>query len=146
MTTRISWTDLDPGGKRILVRDMKNPGERIGNDVWCNLPEPAMRITKSRPKGACDKIFPYNGDAIGAAFTRTCKFPGICNLHFHDFRHDGVSRLFEIGLNIVRWSAERRLAATCSNVRSMAAERLPKYGQCPYTQDSCAAAASTGRC
>ncbi len=98
--TRISWTDLDLGGKRILVRDMRNPGERIGNDVWCDLPEPAMRIIKSRQKGAYDQIFPYNGDAIGAAFTRVCKFLGICNLHFHDLRHDGISRLFEIGLNI----------------------------------------------
>ena len=98
--TRITWTDLDLGGKRILVRDMKNPGERIGNDVWCNLPDPAVRIIKSRKKGACDRMFPYNGDAIGTSFTRACKYLGIYDLHFHDLRHDGVSRLFEVGLNI----------------------------------------------
>jgi hypothetical protein len=27
--------DLDAEGSRVLVRDMKNPGEKIGNDVWC---------------------------------------------------------------------------------------------------------------
>jgi integrase len=79
---------------------MKNPGERIGNDVWCDLPEPAIRIITSRLHETSDKIFPYNGDAISAAFTRACKFLGIDDLHFHDLRHDGVSRLFEIGLNI----------------------------------------------
>jgi len=26
--TRITWTDLDLDGERILVRDMKNPGQR----------------------------------------------------------------------------------------------------------------------
>jgi hypothetical protein len=71
--TRISWTDLDLDGKRILERDMKNPGERIGSDVWCDLPDPAVRVIKSRQKGAYDQIFPYNGDAIGAAFTRSHK-------------------------------------------------------------------------
>ena len=31
--TRISWADLDEAGSRVMVRDMKNPGEKIGNDV-----------------------------------------------------------------------------------------------------------------
>jgi integrase len=97
--TRVKWRDLDNDGSRILVRDMKNPGEKIGNDVWCDLPEPALRIvrTMSRTK---DEIFPFNPDAITAAFTRACKLLGIDDLHFHDLRHDGVSRLFEMGLNI----------------------------------------------
>jgi len=32
--TRISWKNLDGEGSRVLIRDMKNPGEKIGNDVW----------------------------------------------------------------------------------------------------------------
>ena len=98
--TRITWLHLDLDGKRVLVRDMKNPGERIGNDVWCDLPEPSLRIINSLQRSVDERIFPYNGDAIGAAFTRACKFLKIDNLHFHDLRHDGVSRLFEIGFNI----------------------------------------------
>jgi len=38
---RITWADLDIEGNRVLVRDMKNPGEKIGNHVWCDLPEEA---------------------------------------------------------------------------------------------------------
>src|SRR6266849_2397725 len=47
--TRILWKDLDAEGSRILVRDMKNPGEKIGNDVWCDLPPEALQIVLSMP-------------------------------------------------------------------------------------------------
>lgn len=102
--TRIDWPGLDEKGSRVLVRDMKNPGEKIGNNVWCDLPEPALRIARSMP-GSTNEIFPYGADAIGAAFTRACQLLGIDDLHFHDLRHDGVSRLFEMGLNIPRVAA-----------------------------------------
>src|SRR5216683_2451570 len=97
--TRICWTDLDAAGSRVLIRDMKNPGEKIGNDVWCDLPPEALQIIVAMPK-TFDEIFPYSTDAIGASFTRACQFLGIADLHFHDLRHDGVSRLFETGLSI----------------------------------------------
>lgn len=97
--TRIKWADLDKEGKRVLVRDMKNPGEKIGNDVWCDLPDPALAIIEAMPKHA-SQIFPYSTDAISAAFTRATQFLGIEDLRFHDLRHEGVSRLFEIGYNV----------------------------------------------
>jgi len=97
--TRIHWIDLDARGSRVLIRDMKNPGEKIGNDVWCDLPPEALQIIVSMPKTS-KEIFPYSTDAIGAGFTRACQFLGIMDLHFHDLRHDGVSRLFETGLSI----------------------------------------------
>ena len=39
-------------------------------------------------------------DAIGAAFTRAVALLGIEDLHFHDLRHEGASRLFELGMNV----------------------------------------------
>lgn len=104
---RIRWDDLDVESKRVLVRDMKNPGEKIGNDVWCDLPDEALKIIQAMPRLA-DEIFPYTTDAVSAAFTRACYVLGINTkdmpdherLHFHDLRHDGVSRLFEMGWNI----------------------------------------------
>src|SRR5258708_11385738 len=99
--TRISWDDLDTEGSRVLVRDMKNPGEKIGNDTWCDLPPQALQIILSMPKSS-DEIFPYTTDAIAAAFTRAGQFLEIDHLHFHDLRHAGCSRLFQIGLNIPR--------------------------------------------
>jgi integrase len=96
---RLRWSDLDEEGKRILVRDMKDPKGADGNHIWCDLPEQALAIIKAMPK-LSDEIFPYTTDAIGAAFTRECQQLEIDNLHFHDLRHEGVSRLFEMGLNI----------------------------------------------
>jgi integrase len=95
--TRIAWADYDK--TRVLVRDMKHPGDKLGNDTWCDLPPEAAAIVETMPwsKGP---IFPYSTDAISAAFTRACQVLGIEDLHFHDLRHDGVSRLFEMGRTI----------------------------------------------
>ncbi|MCU1718689.1 site-specific integrase [Pseudomonas sp. 5P_3.1_Bac2] len=98
---RIRWSDLDPNRQAVLVRDMKNPGQKIGNDVWCHLPPEAWAIVQSMPR-ATEAIFPYHGDSVSAAWTRACKFLGIDDLHFHDLRHEGVSRLFELEWDIPR--------------------------------------------
>jgi integrase len=95
--TRIAWKDLEPG--RVLVRDMKHPGDKIGNDTWCDLVPEAERIIKVM-KEVEKEIFPFATDTISASFTRACKFLEIDDLHFHDLRHDGISRLFEMGWNI----------------------------------------------
>ncbi|WP_438279975.1 tyrosine-type recombinase/integrase [Pseudomonas alabamensis] len=113
---RIRWEDLDEHRQAVKVRDMKNPGQKIGNDVWCHLPDEAWQIVQSMPK-ACKEIFPYNTDSIGTAWARACKLMGIEDLHFHDLRHEGVSRLFEMDWDIPRvasvsgyrdWNSMRR--------------------------------------
>lgn len=96
---RIAWSDLDEQHSRILVRDMKHPGQRIGNNVWCDMPPEALAIIMTMPRSD-PRIFPFSTDAISAAFTRACSFLQIEDLHFHDLRHEGVSRLFEQGWTI----------------------------------------------
>jgi len=114
--TRIRWSDVDERRQAVLVRDMKNPGQKIGNDVWCHLPDEAWAIMQSMPREK-EEIFPYNGKSIGTSWTRACRFLEIEDLRFHDLRHDGVSRLFEIGWDIPRvasvsghrdWNSMRR--------------------------------------
>jgi integrase len=46
------------------------------------------------------RIFPHNPRSVGAAFARACDELKIEDLHFHDLRHEGTSRLFEAGLPI----------------------------------------------
>lgn len=97
--TRITWADLDAEHSRVLVRDMKHPGDKLGNDQWVDLPPEALAVAQRQPrKGA--RIFPASTDAISAAFTRACKILEIDDLHFHDLRHEGISRLFEMGWSI----------------------------------------------
>lgn len=114
--TRIKWADIDEERKMVLITDMKNPGQKYGNDIWCLVPDEAWRIMKSMPKVA-DDVFPYNSRSVSAAFMRACRFLEIEDLHFHDLRHDGVSRLFEAGWDIPKvasvsghrdWNSMRR--------------------------------------
>jgi integrase len=46
--TLLRWEDLDED--RILVRDMKHPGDKKGNNVYCELTPEARAIIKSMPR------------------------------------------------------------------------------------------------
>lgn len=123
----IRWDDLEAEHGRVLVRDMKHPGEKAGNDTWCELPAEALRIIQARPRKPDEsRIFPYSTDAVSAAFTRACKLLEIDDLHFHDLRHEGVSRLFEMGKTIPQ-------AASVSGHRSW--QSLQRYSHVRATGD-----------
>jgi len=122
--TRQEMADVDLEHNRLLVRDMKHPCKKIGNDTWCELPDEALRIVKAM--GNKGRVFPYTTDAIGAAFTRACQFLGIEDLHFHDLRHDGISRLFEMGKTIPQ-------AASVSGHKSW--QSLQRYAHLKQTGD-----------
>lgn len=105
--TRQALEDLDEARSDIWVRDMKHPGEKEGNDMRVNLPPEALKIITLRraSPNKTGRIFPHNGDSISRAFTDACTLLGIEDLHFHDLRHDGISRLFEMGWNIPQVAA-----------------------------------------
>ena len=105
--TRQTFEDLDEAHSDIWVRNMKHPGEKIGNDVRCTLPPEALAIILNRRKrpDQTGRIFPHNGGSISRSFTDACALLGIENLHFHDLRHEGISRLFELGWNIPQVAA-----------------------------------------
>ncbi|WP_064616958.1 tyrosine-type recombinase/integrase [Pseudomonas sp. GR 6-02] len=114
--TRIRWDAIDEERQAVLITDMKNPGQKYSNDVWCHVPDEAWRILHSMPKVA-DEVSPYNARSVSASFTRACNFLEINDLHFYDLRHDGVSRLFEMGWDIPKvasvsghraWNSMRR--------------------------------------
>jgi integrase len=83
---------------------MKDPEKKKDNDILCDLPPEAIAIIESMPRTA-PEIFPFSTDAISAAFTRVCQFLEIDDLHFHDLRHEGISRLFEMGKTIPQVAA-----------------------------------------
>jgi integrase len=127
--TLIRWDDYEKAHgdqpARILVSNMKHPGDKIGNDVLCDLPPEAVAFINSMPK-LDERIFPFTTDAISAAFTRACKVLGIEDLRFHDLRHEGVSRLFEMGNQIPQ-------AASVSGHRSW--QNLKRYTHLRQTGD-----------
>src|SRR5262249_24106595 len=103
---RIAWSDVDSRYKTVLVRDRKDPRKKKGNnqvvplvgftgfDAWALLEE---QREWTRIKERC---FSYNHKSAETAFRRCVQELGIEDLHFHDLRHDAISRLFEAGLHV----------------------------------------------
>lgn len=97
--TRITWADYEPSAKRVMVRKMKNPGDKGGLDTLVELPDPCCAIIDAMPRRK-DCIFSFNSDTISSHFTNACKVLAIEDLHFHDLRHEGASRLAEMGRTV----------------------------------------------
>lgn len=94
--TRIKWGDLNIEDRTIIIRDRKHPTKKDGNDQIVPLLGKAFEILMRQPKNPNDtRIFPFNGNTISCIFPRAVQRLGIDDLHFHDLRHEGISRLFE---------------------------------------------------
>jgi integrase len=103
--TRITWKDINPKKRTIIIRDVKHPRLKIGNDQVVPLLGPAWELLDEIPKLE-ERIFPYNTESVGAAFERVVDriaetgLPAISDLRFHDLRHTGITMLFWRGLQI----------------------------------------------
>lgn len=96
---RITWADLDQRRKMQMIRDRKDPKHKAGNDHEIPLLASALDIIKRQPK-IDDRIFPWNAESIGKAFAFAAKLAHIKGVHFHDLRHEAITRLFEQGYAI----------------------------------------------
>lgn len=104
---RVTWSDLNVRTKMLTIRDRKDPRNKKGNDQRIPLLAvsgyDAMALIeeqRSIRSNEDERIFPYVHKSAGTAFTRACHEQGIADLHFHDLRHEGTSRLFEAGFSI----------------------------------------------
>lgn len=97
--TRIRWADLDRANRTVLIRDRKDPERKEGNNQWVPLLGDAMVIVERQPQRD-ERIFPHHPDSISRTWLAACKALGIADLHWHDLRHEGISRLFEQGYQI----------------------------------------------
>ncbi len=52
-----------------------------------------------------DLLFPVSANALRLAWERIKKRAGVSDLHFHDLRHEAISRLFERGLGVAHVAA-----------------------------------------
>lgn len=60
----------------------------------------AWDIVKRQPDSEDGRIFPIHPGTLSKYFTEACRFLSIPDLHLHDMRHEGTSRLFEEGYQI----------------------------------------------
>ena len=95
-------SDLDLDNKVMMVRQMKDPRNKTTNDVRCEMTDEAVAIAKAMKVDASnpDRLFPFNTGQVQQAFAKACADLGLADLTFHDLRHEGISRLFEMGRTI----------------------------------------------
>lgn len=95
---KVEWRDFGEG--ELLVRSRKHPRADKRHDDWIPLTDRAVALIEAQPRNS-DRIWPYNGSTVSAYWSTAVRDLEIEDLHFHDLRHEGISRLFEIyGLSI----------------------------------------------
>lgn len=96
---RVLWEDLDEKKKTLVVRDMKDPRVKKGNDFEFPLLGEAFEVVMRQPRIDA-RIFPYDGDSVASRWERVRDRVKVVDLTFHDLRTEAISRLFEAGYQI----------------------------------------------
>lgn len=91
------WSDYDSKAHTLRLRDTKHP--TTPRDELIPVPPAAQAILARMPRTS-GHIFPFKGKSVSDAFRRATAMCEIHDVTLHDLRHEGISRLFEAGLNI----------------------------------------------
>ncbi|EWH00690.1 site-specific integrase [Halomonas sp. BC04] len=93
----LRWADVDLASGTVIIRLRKHPTQKTDQEV--PLMGDSRAIIEAQPK-VDERVFPFGSDSVGNGFRRICQYLKIEDLHFHDLRHEGISRLFERGYQI----------------------------------------------
>lgn len=110
----ITWANLDEDQRLLSVLNRKDPENPDGHDDVIPLltgpvtlggkvidpVEIMLRQKTARERIPGGKVFPYAEGTVTQAFNKACRLSQIGDLHFHDLRHEAISRLFEAGYSI----------------------------------------------
>lgn len=90
--------DIDPK-TRIVPVMRKHPRKGKSLERVPLLGE-SFALAMSQPDSDDGRVFPIEPGTLSKYFTATCRALGIPDLHLHDMRHEGTSKLFEEGFSI----------------------------------------------
>ena len=115
-TCRLRWGDVNGADMTCIVRDMKDPRQKKGNDhefpllgkAW----DVVMRQKRMNPDDPDERIFKYNPKSCSARYTEAKRKLGIKNLRLHDNRREAASRAFEGKLNGRKYSVPETMVLT----------------------------------
>lgn len=97
--TSLLWKDYNRKDGTVLIRERKHPTKKRSNDQVVPLLKSAQQIIEAQPR-AGERIFPVRHNTVSCTFSDATRALGIDDLHFHDLRHEAISRLFEMGYQI----------------------------------------------
>lgn len=121
---KLMWQDVNLTDRTAHLPDTKN-----GEARTVPLSSRAIEILSRLPHSITGRVFPMTKRAVHQAFRRACNRANISDLRFHDLRHEGVSRLFELGLNpmeVASISGHRTLAMLQRYTHLKASELVKK--------------------
>lgn len=96
---KMQWNDLNEPDRMLLIKDRKDPRKKQGNDQWIPLLGKSFEIVLKQDRNK-ELIFSVNERTMSKYFKDACNELGLPDLHLHDMRHEGISRMFEDGLEI----------------------------------------------
>lgn len=99
----LKWTDISHN-RRVITLEMTKNGS--GREV--PMTQRAFdAVSQWKEKAPVDEstVFPIAPGSFEQVWRRLLKRANIVGLRFHDLRHEGVSRLFERGLNVIEVSS-----------------------------------------
>jgi integrase len=96
------WHNVDLDKRVAHLPTTKNGESR---DVPLSQRATATLKALSVDRGDRKRVFPLSGNGVRLAWEHLRVRAGCPDLHFHDLRHEAVSRLFERGLNLVEVAA-----------------------------------------
>ena len=106
----IKWDDVNLPKRWLLIPFSKN-----GHSRRIPLSNRAVEILEAREQTDA-RVFPIAANALRLSWKRLIKRAGISDLHFHDLRHEAISRFFELGLTVPEVAAisgHRDLGCSC---------------------------------
>jgi integrase len=90
----IRWDNIELDSQTLHIPMSKNGYART-----IPLTPSAVNIIDGMSRDS-ELVFPISGNAVRLAWQRLKKRVGVVDLHFHDLRHEAISRFFEMGLSV----------------------------------------------
>ncbi len=91
----IQWDDINESLSTLRIPITKNGHPRV-----IPLSSKALTTLLGTPRGNSERVYEVSPNAFRLAWERLRNRVGIKDLHFHDLRHEAISRFFELGLSI----------------------------------------------
>jgi integrase len=91
----LTWEHIDLEKRLLHIPITKN-----GHARTIPLSPKAVEILRSAIQRSSDRPFPVSVAWLRFAWDRLLREAGLSDLHFHDLRHEAISRLFERGLSV----------------------------------------------
>ena len=89
----MKWSDIGHQSRSLLI-----PTTKTGYPRVIPLIDQALQLLDGLSR-TNDRVFPISGNGLRLAWERLRRRAGIKDLHFHDLRHEAISRFFEAGLS-----------------------------------------------